>query len=105
PLTTAAEAERFDAPRDADLLIQTITHANASGSSGEYRFYAPDGRLLEARALPDYAFDPRSRPWYSSAMLSGETILTEPYLFFTTRVAGVTLARRTDNGGAVVGLD
>lgn len=104
PLAFEGLAVRFQAPKGADLLVQTITAANP-GLPGEYRFYAPDGRLLEQRALPEYRFDPRSRPWFVSASATADTILTEPYLFFTTRVPGVTLARRAAEGGAVVGLD
>lgn len=104
PLHYEGLAARFAAPTGADLLVQTITAANA-GPAGEYRFYAPDGSLLEHRALPDYRFDPRTRPWFEAASVTSETVLTEPYLFFTTRVPGVTLARRAADGAAVVGLD
>lgn len=100
PLDVAGLSVRFGGPAGADLLVQTIT-----GAGGEYRFYAPDGRLLEHRQMPDYRFDPRERPWFVNASRTTETVLTEPYLFFTTRVPGVTLARRAAEGGAVIGLD
>ena len=104
PIEPAGLASRFNAPAGADLLVQTITQSNA-GAVGEYRFYAPDGRLLEHRPLPEYRFDPRQRPWFADASLTERTVLTAPYLFFTTRVPGVTLARRAADGGAVIGLD
>lgn len=104
PLDLPALSLRFSAPRGADLLVQTITTAQA-GTVGEFRFYGPDGQLLEHRVQPDYAFDPRGRPWYERARETRETVLTEPYIFFTTRVPGVTLARRTVGGEAVIGLD
>lgn len=99
-LDAAGVVARFGAPSAADLLVQTIT-----GTKGEYRFYAPDGRLLEHRVMPDYRFDPRERSWFVNASGTAETVLTEPYLFFTTRVPGVTLARRAAEGDAVIGLD
>ncbi|MDX5445663.1 MAG: metal-dependent phosphohydrolase [Zoogloeaceae bacterium] len=104
PLHHQSLAARFGAPIGADLLVQTITGANA-GPAGEYRFYAADGRLLEHRVLPDYRFDPRTRLWFEAASATADTVLTEPYLFFTTRVPGVTLARRAADGQAAVGLD
>lgn len=104
PLPTIALAARFHAPAKADLLVQTITRSD-DRRLGEYRFYASDGSLLEQRRMPEYDYDPRTRPWFEQASQSEGTVLTAPYLFFTTRVPGVTLARRGPETGAVVGLD
>jgi HD-GYP domain-containing protein (c-di-GMP phosphodiesterase class II) len=105
PLPTVALASRFAAPGGADMLVQSIVREEDGSVTGSYRFYGGDNELIERRDLPEYVFDPRERPWYAAAMGSRETILTEPYLFFTTRVPGVTMARRTIDRGAVVGLD
>ena len=61
--------------------------------------------MIDARNMPDYRFDPRTRPWYQRAHEKEGTVIVEPYVFFTTRAVGTTLARRTEDGAAVMGLD
>lgn len=54
------------------------------------------------------SFDPRQRPWYKSAKRQKNTIWTEPYIFFSSRQPGVTVAIPVlDNGSfiGVVGVD
>ena len=46
------------------------------------------------RDAADFAFDPRTRDWYRAAMRSDRQIRTDPYVFFTTREPGITLAAR-----------
>ena len=60
-------------------------------------------RELERRSW-DASFDPRDRPWYRLATEPGKRILTDPYVFATTRAPGVTLAVRS-RASSVVGLD
>ncbi|HNB25409.1 MAG TPA: HD domain-containing phosphohydrolase [Alphaproteobacteria bacterium] len=106
PLRGAGDQERYAAPRSAALLVQSISRDETTGASkGEYRFYAADGTLLRARAEPDYVFDPRTRPWYEAAHAANRTILTDPYIYFTTRALGVTMARPVRDGGPVIGID
>src|SRR5262249_11222197 len=42
---------------------------------------------------------------YRAAVDQSDVVLTDPYIFFTTSQIGITLAQRTVDGGAVVGLD
>lgn len=51
-------------------------------------------------------YDPRKRPWYQEAEANpGKTIVTPPYLSSSTQAMTVTVAKRTDDGSGVVGLD
>jgi PAS domain S-box-containing protein len=56
-------------------------------------------------------YDPRRRPWFEGAMtLSGErpeVFWTEPYIFFTAKTPGITIASRWNDDGAgnVVAFD
>src|SRR5262245_21468311 len=104
PLRDEETKKTFLAPRHAAFLVQSI----------ERRGGAPRGRLVLldsalntiSEATPaDYNFDPRSRPWYRAALKDTELVQTDPYVFFTIRVAGETLARRAEHGRAVVGAD
>jgi response regulator RpfG family c-di-GMP phosphodiesterase/HAMP domain-containing protein len=105
PLRTADDHVRYAAPKAAALVVQAIDRDAAGIGAGQYRFYAEDGTLLRARAEPGYNFDPRLRPWYQAAREAGRTILTDPYVYFTTRTLGITMARPTTRGGAVIGVD
>ena len=55
--------------------------------------------------MPQYQFDPRSRDWYKQARWRSGIATTHPYLFFTTKEPGMTLAVESDNRRAVIGLD
>lgn len=95
----------YDAPELAEYMVQSIS-LNADGELvGQWLFYDVALRLQQARAKPDYQFDPRTRGWYQSATASQNLILTRPYVFFTTQEVGLTMAIHSLAGDAVIGLD
>lgn len=63
----------------------------------------PDTLLSQDWQERDY--DPRRRPWFKGAMtLSGErpeVFWTEPYIFFTAKTPGITIASRWNDEGVV----
>jgi len=93
------------APEEAAYLVQSI-EAGTPGSPPRARwlFLSEQLELLRQQDKPDYVFDPHSRLWYQTAINTNTPILTPPYLFYTTRETGVTLAYRSASG-AVVGID
>lgn len=95
----------YRAPDAARMMVQTQTRAADGARVGEFFFYDGQARLLRGTRHLTYSFDPRTRTWYQSAMASSGAIITDPYLFFTTRQVGATLARKARNGHAVVGVD
>jgi HAMP domain-containing protein len=105
PLRNAAERSSFDAPDTSMLLVQSITRDAAGVMHGLHQFFDANGRLLGSVAKPGYRFDPRIRPWYRAVGEGSAAILTEPYPFFTTQEVGATMARRSADGKAIVGLD
>jgi class 3 adenylate cyclase len=57
---------------------------------------------------PEDQFDPRTRPWFVAAVAAEGVVWTDPYIFFTDRVPGVTAAvafRRAGEIRAVFGVD
>jgi len=108
----SAELQRLlQAPTGSAFVLQSVNRDGAR-PHGQFLFYDAGLRLLEARERPDYDFDPRSRPWFEQAQarrqqLAGTdddvVIQTTPYLFFTTREVGLTLA--SANGSAAAGVD
>ncbi|MDN6859294.1 HD domain-containing phosphohydrolase [Pseudomonas sp. CAN2814] len=93
------------APEAAMYLVQSQTLDGKGGLRGEWRFYDSELRLLRVEDRPDYQYDPRPRPWYTEARNTSRTVLTQPYVFFTTREIGLTLAHRSVDGAAVIGMD
>ena len=96
---------RLQIPGDARYLVQSITHDARGIARGEWRFYDRRLQLLTRQVRPDYRYDPRTRPWYLQAALAEQSVLTHPYVFFTTGEIGISLAQRSLDGRAVIGMD
>ena len=105
PLRSDKQRATFTAPDKAVLLVQSLTIDPAGVMHGLHQFFDADGRLLDSLARPEYRFDPRTRPWYKAVGDNDAAIMTPPYPFFTTQQIGATMARRTPDRKAVVGLD
>ena len=101
-----ADGKVFDAPPQTAFMIQSIDRQN-DRLRGRYIFLDAGLATLRSDDLPDYAvsFDPRTRGWYTAAMKAGGQIKTPPYLFFSSRNVGMTIANRANNAEAVVGAD
>lgn len=91
-----------DAPDGTHYLLQSVNR-EAGNITGEWQFYDAGMNLLSRRPVPDYTFDPRTRPWFKAASESATTVLSAPYVFFTTRETGLTLSRRSGSNGAEAG--
>ncbi|MFJ4065969.1 HD domain-containing phosphohydrolase [Pseudomonas sp. NPDC089996] len=96
---------RFAAPAGSRFLVQSVSVGEGGSMRGEWRFYDKALTLLNAQAMPDYHYDPRPRPWFVDASSQPGTVLTHPYVFFTTREIGMTMAQRSVDGAAVLGMD
>lgn len=105
PLRSQAVREKFHAPPNSALLVQSISLASNGQKIGRYHFYSAEQTLIQEKIIANYQFDPRQRSWYQEARSKADTVLTEPYLFFTTQNIGITLAKRNKNANAVIGLD
>ncbi|HEY7601522.1 MAG TPA: anti-sigma factor antagonist [Methylomirabilota bacterium] len=93
-----------DAPSDAAFLAQSVA-ASDRPAPGRYLFLDPQLRVIRNDPKPDYRFDPRTRGWYQQAVASDTLVRTTPYVFFTTREVGTTLAQRSEGSATVVGAD
>lgn len=91
------------APEQAAFVLQSVNRDGAA-VQGAYLFYDAGLALLERREQADYDFDPRRRPWFAQAQNPDRAVLqTLPYLFFTTREVGLTLASAGVSGGSGAG--
>ena len=100
PLPDDVARSEFGASRDAAFLVQSVEKRRP-----RFAFLDAALRPVSDAPRPDYRYDPRGRPWYVQAMKGRDAVITAPYVFFTTRQVGVTIARRAANGRAVVGAD
>ncbi|MEN9842784.1 MAG: hypothetical protein RLZZ612_613 [Pseudomonadota bacterium] len=105
PLDNPLIRARFKAPSGANFMVQARSRQSDGSVVGEYLFFDADARLEERRNVPEYTFDPRTRPWYNAANETTEGVLSKPYVFFSTQQVGLTLSRLSRSGGAVVGMD
>jgi HD-GYP domain-containing protein (c-di-GMP phosphodiesterase class II) len=105
PLRNDSVRRVVKAPKTATLMVQSMTQDAVGVMIGEYRYYDADRKLIDMRFQPDYRYDPRTRPWYQMASKQPGIILTEPYVFFTTKLVGATLASRSADGAVIVALD
>jgi len=96
---------QFNSPPGANYLVQLISSDNSGARRGEYIFYDAENRIVEQRDMPEYRFDPRTRPWYLAARDTVSTVTSPPYVFFTTRQVGVSLSRLASNNQTIIGLD
>ena len=72
-------------------------------------FWRSESRAIVAQQInQDDSFDFKKRPWYQRAKTEQALIWTEPYVFFTSKAPGITIALPyySDNALAgVIGLD
>lgn len=93
------------APARSNFLVQARTLQKNKQIVGEYLFYSADGVLLERRRVPSYNFDPRTRLWFKNAESVGASVLSEPYVFFTTQQLGITISQHARDANSVLGID
>ena len=101
------EAQRrvLGAPVAAAYVLQSVRREPGAEVQGDFLYLDAQLQPLERQRRPEYRFDPRERPWFTQALAapSGTVVQTAPYLFFTTREVGLTLA--SAQSGAAAGVD
>jgi HD-GYP domain-containing protein (c-di-GMP phosphodiesterase class II) len=101
-----SDRQVFKAPEGTRYIVQSIERTGVR-PRGRYIFLDAALSTLRDDDKPEYAasYDPRTRSWYKDAKEASGQIKTPPYLFFSNRKVGSTLANRAKNGHAVVGAD
>lgn len=104
PLRTAELRDQLKAPDAAAYQVWSIEHDGQGTAQSQSLFFDRTLTPIGQRDNSDEAYDPRSRAWFADARSKSEQITTEPYVFFSTRNVGTTLARRSGEN-AVIGAD
>ncbi len=97
--------DAFSAPEKAAYAVKSFMPGPDGDIQMGFLFYDTALNLLEKRAGIHDGYDPRQREWYSEAISTKKTIVTSPYVFFTSRQIGITAARSLERGEGVVGAD
>jgi HD-GYP domain-containing protein (c-di-GMP phosphodiesterase class II) len=105
PLDKPELRQLFKAPPKANFMVQSRARGPGGRLQGEYLYFDAESRMVERRAAPEYSFDPRTRGWYQAASKTAAPVLSEPYVFFSTRQVGMTLSQSSEDGRAVLGID
>lgn len=106
-LESPVARERLDAPDGAKFLMQAIDR-DVLGEIENARWTFLDealNPLQQITQLSDYTYDPRERPWFQRARSQSDSILTKPYVFYTTDEVGSSFAIHNADIGATVGVD
>jgi HD-GYP domain-containing protein (c-di-GMP phosphodiesterase class II) len=61
--------------------------------------------VIEDRGDIDIGYDPRNRPWYVNAQKEERAFFTEPYVFSSSKLPGITCAEKLIGGNGVFGAD
>ena len=85
----------FDAPANAAFQVWTVDRTGSARPISESQYFDAELNWISRRQNLKETYDPRTRPWYQGAIDSGRQITTEPYVFFSSREVGTTLARIT----------
>ncbi len=103
-LQSQEEVARLKAPARTRYMVQSIERAL---QRGRYLYLDAQLQLLKTEDRPDYpnSYDPRKRDWYAKAGEVDHTVLSDPYLFFSDRQVGITMALGSGGGHAVIGAD
>ena len=82
-----------DHEADGGGFVTKIIRTGVDGSK-KVTFVHRDPQLKQTatRTDPDDNFDPRTRPWYTGALDSNAEVWTQPYIFYTSRRPGLTVA-------------
>jgi adenylate cyclase len=92
----------LSAPADAAFATRIIAIDDQGLRTSRWEFLGPDGRWLAASDPQPANYDPRTRPWYLSALQQPSLVSTAPYRMATTDQLGITLARRHSAYGTIV---
>lgn len=97
--------EKYGAPPGTAYINRTILPS--PGGDGEQSWLFLDGGFarLSERVDAHAGYDPRKRPWYVRARGVPASVFTEPYVFSSSGLPGITCARRLPGEEGVFGVD
>lgn len=90
-----ALAEKFTEYLETHPKVTNIYFASSEGTM----------TIFPEQDLPE-GYDPRTRPWYEAAELSGQEVaITNPYVDASSQKMMITVSKKTSDGSGVVAVD
>lgn len=91
--------------QDPDIFRSKVIARDGDRRTTEFIWRRDDYKVVSRRFDPLDDFDPRTRPWYRNANAGSESIWTDPYIFFSSRQPGITVASPVvDDDDAIHGV-
>ena len=98
-------SKRNEKNGEPGFLTKFIRNAEPEATRVTRIYRSPDFAELSREYDPNDEYDPRHRPWFKSARISDDEIWTEPYIFYTSQLPGLTVARAVRNAqGHLIGV-
>lgn len=94
-----------DVSEDALYFLKRIVIGEDGSPEVSFLYFDSELYLVSQQQIEYQGYDPRKRPWYVQAINNENTVVTPPYVYFTTGSVGITAAHRLSGGHGVVGAD
>ncbi len=97
----------YAAPPKTYYVLRTIAQGTfgARPMQQHWQFLDKDCEILGRAEDLDSGYDPRKRPWYTRARIEPGAFFTQPYVFSSSGLPGITCARKLAGGIGVLGCD
>ena len=90
---------------DGTTFRTKITSRSQDMAGAMLVFRDEDFTKINVRYDTTDTFDPRERPWYAQAIATNDIVWTDPYVFYSSRKPGITVAAPVrDSRGALTGV-
>ncbi|MEJ2642849.1 MAG: PAS domain S-box protein, partial [Desulfosarcinaceae bacterium] len=86
------DVRRADANADSSFRSKFIEHDALGQRTCRLVWRDPQFRKVTSKLDPKDTYDPRQRPWYQLALQKRTIVWTDPYVFFTSKKPGITIA-------------
>jgi len=101
----AAINKKLAAPEDAWFIVRCISTDTDGSTKLFWTYLDRNTQLLFSRVEHDPRYDPRKRPWYIESLDTGVAVYTEPYVFSTSKLPGISCAEELAGKEGVFGAD
>jgi adenylate cyclase len=90
-------------PKDTLYASRSIDRRAGGAAQDRYAFLDAQAQPLGNSAAPS-SYDPRVRPWFKDAVDKKELVISNPYIYATTGLPGITVAMPFYSGGQLAGV-
>lgn len=95
----------FGAPLETAFVLRIIAPSKNGVMKHAWHFLDKDRRVIGQLDNLDSSYDPSARIWYRNALNENTTFFTKPYVFSSSKIPGITCARRLVQGNGAFGVD